>query len=140
MRAEISFRNTSVSEKDQQALRERVEKKSRKVTRFLREPVTLALVIHGQRVGFRGELHISGGGGDSLKASLEADDPIAVVDGLLHTVERAARRRHDRRHDPHRDEVASIDGFQPGFDLHEHEDRDLETEEIQKAVLGRLGG
>ncbi len=136
MRLEISFRNASVEEKERQALKNRVERKSRKITRFLKEPVDVGLVILGQKVGYRGDLVVSGAGADSFKASLEADDPIAVVDGLIHTVERAVRRRHDRRLDVHRTEGTPLDGFVPDFALSEGEDHDLETAEVHRTVRG----
>lgn len=136
MRLEISFRNTSVDEKERQALKKRVERKIKKITRFLKEPVEAGLVIHGQKVGYRGDLVVSGAGADSFKAGLEADDPVAVVDGLIHTVERAVRRRHDRRLDVHRIEGVQPDGFVPDFALSEGEDHDLETAEVHRAVRG----
>lgn len=136
MRLEISFRNATVEDNERQALKARVERKSKKITRFLKEPIEIGLVIHGQKVGYRGDLIVSSAGADGFKAGLEADDPIAVVDGLIHTVERAVRRRHDRRIDVHRHEGAHASGFVPDFALSESEDHDLETAEIQRTVQG----
>lgn len=135
MRLEISFRNTPASDQEKDALKKRVEHKIRRVTRFLRDPIEVALVLQAQKVGYRGELLVAGAGEDAFKASIEADDPVATVDGLVHTVERAARRAHDRRLDTgRRGRWSQNDGFAaPGFELAEHEDRDLETVEIQKA-------
>lgn len=136
MRLEISFRNTNASEEEKDALRARVERKARKVTRFLKDPVEVVLVVHGEKVGFTGDLRVSGAGEETFSARAEAEDPVALIDGLIHTVERAVRRRHDRRVQANHRSVPVNDGFAPTFDLHEQEDRDLETEEIHKAIGG----
>ncbi|MCK6505648.1 HPF/RaiA family ribosome-associated protein [Myxococcota bacterium] len=139
MRLEISFRNTPASDEEKEALKLRVERKIRKVTRFLRDPIEVGLVLQAQKVGYRGELLVAGAGEDGFKASIEAEDPIAAIDGLVHTVERAARRSHDRRlHTGRRGGRSQLDGFAaPGFELSEHEDRDLESAEIQKPGAAR---
>lgn len=143
MRLEISFRNTPASDEEKEALKQRVERKIRKVTRFMRDPIEVGLVLQGQKVGYRGELLVAGAGEDGFKASIEAEDPIAAVDGLVHTVERAARRAHDRRvTSTKRGGWSQSDGFAgvalagAGFDLVENEDRDLETAEIVKPGTG----
>ncbi len=133
MRLEISFRNTTATEEEKTALRERVERKIKKVTRFLREPIEGTVNVRGLKVGYSGELHVSGAGGQTLSARTEGDDPIAVVDGLLHTVGRTARRQHDRRIQRSHKAPPATDGFVPGaaFYLADDEDDDLETEEIR---------
>lgn len=139
MRLEISFRSTDASDKEKKALRDRVERKIAKVTRFLREPVEVSMVLRGEKVGYTGELRVSGAGDDTFTARAEATDPVAVVDGLMHTVERSARRRHDRRIDASQKSPPMADGFsEASFALADNEDRDLETEEI-RADLGRMG-
>jgi len=137
MRLEISFRNTDASDEEKDAVRMRVERKIRKVTRFLKEPVEVALILNGQKLGYQGELQVAGAGEQTFKARLEAEDPVATVDGLIHTVERAVRRRHDRKLDKTRHpSIGMADGFAAGFEIQEDEDRDLETAEIQRSPGG----
>lgn len=138
MRLEISFRSTNATEKEKDALKDRVERKIKKVTRFLKDPVEVGLVIRGEKVGYTGELRVNGAGTETFSAKAEADDPVALIDGLIHTVERAVRRRHDRKVDANHRSAPASDGFLPTFDLSEQEDRDLETEEIQRG-LGTAG-
>ncbi|MCB9778328.1 MAG: HPF/RaiA family ribosome-associated protein [Alphaproteobacteria bacterium] len=133
MRLEIHFRNTDASEDEKKALRARVERKIRKVTRFLKDPVTVEMNIKGEKVGFYGDLHITSAGTSTLKARIEGDDPVAVIDGLLHTVGRAARRNHDRVVTRHHKPAPATDGFaMPSFELADNEDEDLATAEIQR--------
>ncbi|NOY24689.1 MAG: HPF/RaiA family ribosome-associated protein [Oligoflexia bacterium] len=144
MRLEISFRNTDPTDKEKAALTARVERKIRKITRFLRDPIEVSLVLYAQKLGYRGELQVAGAGDDTFVAGVEAEDPIAAIDGLIHTVERAARRRHDRRLSKEKRLVRPVEGSftgaspapsaGAGFDLDEDEDIDLETEEISKAL------
>lgn len=144
MRLEISFRNTDPTDTEKAALTARVERKIRKITRFLRDPIEVNLVLYAQKLGYRGELQVAGAGDDTFVARIEAEDPIAAIDGLIHTVERAARRRHDRRLSKDKRVVRpveqSLTGTSPasgagvGFDLGDDEDVDLETEEISKAL------
>lgn len=136
MRLEVHFRNTDASDEEKKALRARVEKKVRKVTRFLKEPVHAEMTIKGEKVGFYGDLHVTGAGTSTLKARIEAGDPVAVIDGLLHTVERAARRNHDRAVSRQHKAPPPSDGFAvPSFDLAENEDEDLATAEIQRDLV-----
>ena len=68
MRLEISFRNTDASDEEKDAVRMRVERKIRKVTRFLKEPVEVALILNGQKLGYQGELQVAGAGAAKLSA------------------------------------------------------------------------
>ena len=117
MRLEIHFRNTDASEDEKKALRARVERKIRKVTRFLKDPVTVEMNIKGEKVGFYGDLHITSAGTSTLKARIEGDDPVAVIDGLLHTVGRAARRNHDRVVTRHHKPAPATDGDYPNLNI-----------------------
>lgn len=135
MRLEISFRNTDATDEEKEALTERVQRKIQKVTRFLREPIEGSLTVRALKVGFAGELHLSGAGDQKLTARTEADDPVAVIDGLIHTAARTARRQHDRRIRRSQKGGPTPDGFAgTSFVLAEDEDQDLETEEIRAGL------
>ncbi len=135
MRLEISFRNTDATDEEKEALTDRVQRKIQKVTRFLKEPIEGTLTVRALKVGFAGELHLSGAGDQKLTARNESDDPVAVIDGLIHTVGRTARRQHDRRIQRSQKGGPASDGFvAPSFILADDEDADLETEEIRAGL------
>jgi len=97
MRLEITFRNIEASD----ALRERAEKKFKKVAKHLREPIEGHLVIKVEKHRHSAELTVHAAGEQTFKAQEVTDDMYATIDGIMNKAERTVRRHKERLIDKH---------------------------------------
>lgn len=106
MRLDITFRNMKTSD----TLRERADKKFRKVATHLREPIEGKLVLSRDKTGHTVELTVSGAGEAPIAVREENEDAYTSIDRAFTVMERRARRHRERSLDrahtgPAKDEV-----------------------------------
>ena len=110
MSLEITFRNIEPSD----LIRERAEKKFKKIAKHLRPPVEGHLVLKVEKHRHSAELTVSGGG-DHFSAHEVTDDLYATVDGVMEKLERSVQRTKERHIDQahHVPDPLIVDGFTP---------------------------
>jgi len=107
MRLDITFRNLEPTDE----LRQSVERRMEKVGRFMRPPVEGHVVLKEEKHRHIAEVSVSGAGEPAHVASAEAEDMRTAIDLVMHKIETALRRAHDRRvdhrrgHNPDRDQA-----------------------------------
>jgi putative sigma-54 modulation protein len=106
MRFEVIFRNTQTTD----ALRDRAERKFRKVVKHLREPVEAHLVMHVEKHRHCAEITVVAAH-ETLKAQEESEDMYVTVDRLMHKLEHVAQRHKERLQDRWQQTSEPVDGF-----------------------------
>ena len=104
----ITFRNLEPSDN----IRDRAEKKFRKVAKHLREPVDAHLVLKVEKHRHSAEITVSGGSDQHFTAHEVSSDTYATIDALMTKLERSVRRAKERVID--RSQAGSgesVDGF-----------------------------
>ena len=104
MNLHVTFKNCEPSD----TLRERAERKLLKLSKYLKEPVEVHLVLHVEKHRHRADVTISSAG-EVLKTEVETDDMYATIDTLMEKIERVAKRHKERRSEHAHPE--SVDGF-----------------------------
>jgi putative sigma-54 modulation protein len=104
MNLHVTFKSCEPSD----ALRERAERKLQKVSKYLKEPVEVHLVLHVEKHRHRADVTISSAG-EVLKTEVETDDMYATIDALTEKIERVAKRQKERRSEHAHPEA--VDGF-----------------------------
>lgn len=108
MRLDITFRNIDASD----ALRERAEKKFKKVAKHLREPIDAHLVCKVEKHRHSAELTVHAAGEQTFKAQEVTDDMYTTIDGIMNKAERTVRRARERLIDRAQAGVSEVaDGF-----------------------------
>jgi putative sigma-54 modulation protein len=108
MSLEITFRHMEPSD----AVRERAEKKFKKVAKHLRPPIEGHLVVKVEKHRHSAELTVSGGG-EHFSAHDVTEDLYATIDTVMEKVERAVQRAKERHIDQahHVPDPLLVDGF-----------------------------
>jgi len=109
MRLELTYRNIRAAD----TLRDRAERKFRKVTKHLREPIEAHVVLRVEKHRHMAEATVAANG-DVFKAHEESDDMYVAIDGLMNKLERVVRRHRERIIDrAHAGSGDAVDGFPP---------------------------
>lgn len=98
MRLNIKFRNLEPNDE----LRQLVERRLEKASRFLRPPIEANVVLREEKHRNIAEVSVSGAGEPAHVASAESEDMRNAIDAVMHKIESSLRRAHDRRTDHRR--------------------------------------
>jgi putative sigma-54 modulation protein len=98
MRLDVTFRNLEADDE----LRQLVERRVEKVSRFLRPPIEAHVVLREEKHRQIAEISVSGAGESAHVASAESEEMRTAIDAVMHKVESSLRRSHDRRVDHRR--------------------------------------
>lgn len=101
MRLDITFRQIDASDE----IRQWVERRVEKVSRFLRPPIEAHVVLREEKFRQIAEITVKAAGEGAYVASAEAEDIRTAIDLVMHKIESAVRRAHDRRVDHRRHQV-----------------------------------
>lgn len=115
MRLEVTYRNIRPAD----ALKNRAEKKFKKVTKHLREPIEAHVVLRIEKHRHMAEATVAAAG-EVFKAHEESEDMFTSIDGLMAKLERVARRHRERNLDRmHAGSGDAGDGFLDSGDVAE---------------------
>ncbi len=101
MRLDITFRQVDASDE----IRQWVERRVEKVARFLRPPIEAHVVLKEEKHRQIAEVTVKAAGEGSYVASAEAEEIRTAIDLVMHKIESAVRRAHDRRVDHRRNQI-----------------------------------
>jgi len=105
MRLDVTFRNLEANDDLRQLVQRRVEK----VSRFLRPPIEAHVVLREEKHRQIAEISVSGAGESAHVASAESEELRTAIDAVMHKVESSLRRSHDRRVDHRRGHTPNPD-------------------------------
>jgi len=107
MHLDLTYRNIQATD----ALKDRAERKFRKVSKHLREPIEAHLVLRVEKHRHMAEATVAASG-DVFKAHEESADMYTTIDGLMNKLERVVRRHRERKIDrAHSGSGDASDGF-----------------------------
>ncbi len=107
MHLDLTYRNIQATD----ALKDRAERKFRKVSKHLREPIEAHVVLRVEKHRHMAEATIASSG-DIFKAHEESGDMYTTIDALMNKLERVVRRHRERKIDrTHSGSGDAADGF-----------------------------
>jgi putative sigma-54 modulation protein len=112
MHFDLTYRNIRATT----ALKDRAERKFKKVSKHLREPIDAHVVLRVEKHRHMAEATVSSSG-NVFKAQEESADMYTTIDGLMAKLERTVRRHRERSIDrSHAGSGDAGDGFSPLVD------------------------
>jgi len=94
MNFDMTYRNIRATS----ALKDRAERRFKKVSKHLREPIDAHVVLRVEKHRHMAEVTVASSG-NVFKAHEESEDMYTTIDGLMSKLERVVRRHRERKID-----------------------------------------